>query len=123
MITSALGMGCYITTINYDYRLVFLFPLISLIISNLLDGRTLRPENKQFLTMLAGASAYILILPFTRSLALSSGTYLELIDEMIVAPFLFSGLAAIWINLHQSPPEKPAFHQTAFPQQIGSCSP
>lgn len=108
MITSAVGIGCYIFSIGYDYRLIFLFPILTLIFSNLIDNPTLHSSNRRFLALLAAAASYIFYLPFATSLSLRTSTALEMVDEMILAPFLLSALAAIWIHLWIHPWQEPS---------------
>lgn len=99
MVTAAVGIGCYIISIGYDYRLVFILPLLGLIACNLQGNTSLRPKNRWFLALLLAASAYIFTLPFATGIDSRSIHFLELIDESILSPFLFAGLAAAWIQL------------------------
>lgn len=106
MITSAIGIGCYIFSIGYDYRFIYLFPILALLLANLIHNPARSSRNKLFLAFMLAASAYIFYLPLATFLSLRTATVLELIDEMILAPFLFAALSATWIHLWNSPPSE-----------------
>jgi len=108
MISTTLGLGWYISNIGYDYRLIFLFPLIALMLSNLLDNPHLSPTRRQLLMVVAAAFMLVFYLPFFSFLDSDTLTSLEMVDEIIAAPFLFSCLGGFWINLFQSLPSKVA---------------
>ncbi|MEB3156486.1 MAG: hypothetical protein VKO26_03510 [Cyanobacteriota bacterium] len=113
MISTTVSLGCYISNIGYDYRLIFLFPLIALVLSNLLDNPHLSPTRKQLLMVVAAAFMLVFYLPFFSFLDSDTLTSLEMVDEIIAAPFLFSCLGGFWINLFQSLPSKVASHLPA----------
>ena len=110
MISTTVGLGCYISNIGYDYRLIFLLPLIALVLSNLLDNSQLSPVRRQLLMVVAVAFLLVFYLPFFSFLDSDTLTSLEMVDEIIAAPFLFSCLGGFWINLFKSLPSKVASH-------------
>lgn len=118
LITSAVGIGCYIASIGYDYRLIFILPLLGFVLANLQDHSTLPRSSRLFLSLLVVASAAIFILPFGSGMDVRTLRYLELIDECVLAPFLFSGLGAVWIHLFQTLPQV-----NSLPQEIAHPRP
>jgi hypothetical protein len=116
MVSTCVGLGCYIFSIGYDYRLTFLLPLITLILSNRLDNITLSSNTKRLLNLTIGAFILVFFLPLFSFFQPGILTSLELIDEILAAPFLFSCLGAIWINLFWS------FSTTPLPPLPGTSA-
>lgn len=108
MVTSAIGLGCYFFSIGYDYRLTFFLPLLAFILANLLDNQSLPLKSKCFFALLMAASAYIFTLPMFAAANTTTNHFLELIDEIMLAPFLFTALSAVWINLFNGLAKEPA---------------
>lgn len=100
MVASAVSIGCYIVSMSYDYRFIFLLPILALILSNLINPSTLSTSGRLFLGALAAAGAYVFTLPYALDLGPRLLTYLELVDEMLLAPYVLSGLTGVWIQLH-----------------------
>jgi len=108
MVATTVGLGCYISNIGYDYRLIFLLPIIALVLSNLFDNSHLSSVRRQALGVIATAFILAFYLPFLSFLDADTLISLEMIDEIIAAPFLFSCLGGFWINLFKSLPSKVA---------------
>lgn len=112
IITTAISICCYIFSIGYDYRLVFLFPAIMLIAEECANGDLL-PRFRMLLLAQLSALAYIFYLPLFGYHATNPifsrlpewvMTSLEVVDEFVMAPFVFTGILALTALLTLSPP-------------------
>lgn len=125
LLTSAIEIGCYVLSIGYDHRFVFLFPFISLLVCNLIDNHTTTIASRRTILLVLFASCYVFALPFAaHNPALAEHRALELIDEMIMTPFLIACLGGIWIILFiRSEPWSSEIQSTSLGLQANAASP
>jgi hypothetical protein len=101
IVFTATAIGCYVTTINYDYRLVFLLPLICMLASLFDEENPLITTQTTYLLFWICACVYIFYLPLFVPNVQADPLFftLELLDEMVAAPFLFGGSLAFLFRL------------------------
>lgn len=100
IVMTATAIGCYITTINYDYRLVFLVPFLAAIATIVIGSSQLRPGKRILLASLLIGGLFMCYLPLLFGSTESPLAFkLELLDEMVVAPFVFGGSGALLLLL------------------------
>lgn len=100
IVMTATAIGCYVTTINCDYRLVFLVPFLVAVATICIGGSQLRRGKRILLASLLIGGLYMSYLPLLFNSAESPLAFsLELLDEMVVAPFVFAGSTALLLLL------------------------
>jgi hypothetical protein len=100
VVSTGTAIGCYLTSINYDYRLLFFMPILAAIAGALLDGVEIGSRIKKLYRFILLASVFIFSLPFLKLTSLSNGlVVLELFDEAMISPIAFGCLLGIWIKL------------------------
>lgn len=88
VIMTCIGILGYAITINYDYRLIFFLPAVAVLAENLASNRVLVARQRLLLGATLFMATYCLFLPLVFNSATSTTVfYLELIDEMMAAPF------------------------------------
>jgi hypothetical protein len=97
---TATAIGCYVTTINYDYRLIFFVPFLATVATICINGSQLSAGKRILLASLLIGGLYMFYLPLLFDSTESPLAFkLELLDEMIVAPFVFGGSSALLLLL------------------------
>jgi hypothetical protein len=100
VVSTGTAIGCYLTSINYDYRLLFFMPILAAIAGALLDGVEIGSRIKKLYRFILLASVFIFSLQFLKLTSLSNGlVVLELFDEAMISPIAFGCLLGIWIKL------------------------
>jgi hypothetical protein len=88
VIMTSIGILGYVTAINYDYRLIFFLPAVAVLAANLASNPLLVARQRLLLGATLLMATYCLFLPLIFNSAASNNVfYLELIDEMMAAPF------------------------------------
>ena len=110
--TAAISICCYVFSIGYDYRLIYIFPAAMLTAAECTNPR-LRVGLRGIMKAQLGAIVYIFYLPFLGYHAANPllsripqwlMTTLELVDEFMLSPFLFGSILVLVIILVTNPP-------------------
>jgi len=100
VVSTGTAIGCYLASINYDYRLLFFMPILAAIAGALLDGVEMNSRLKTMYGFIVLASVFIFAIPFLKLTSFSSVlVVLELLDEAMISPIAFGCLIGIWMKL------------------------
>lgn len=108
LITSWTWLGCYILTISYDYRHIFMLPGLFLLLG-MVDRRAgLKPRQYALAWILIAASMIFILFPHLHYNGLNNHAnisgFCELVIELLVVPF-YAGALMILLTSHRFQPE------------------
>jgi hypothetical protein len=100
IVSTGTALGCYLASINYDYRLVFFMPILAAMAGAFLDGAETNFRVRIMYGFILLASIFIFAIPFLKLTPFSDAlVVLELLDEAMISPIAFGCLLGIWSKL------------------------
>lgn len=101
IVMTSIGTLAYLLSIGFDYRMVFLMPILAQLASAYLDRTHHNGVSRAFLQAVLASACYIMIIHplIANHLALPAYNAFEIVDELLLSPFLCLALASIVLRI------------------------